>query len=215
MSHEKLHVRRLFCVRQPCPRGRLGFRSQRDLEAHTKTYHEEGGILVPPRVRANPPQINKRIQSEEDSAPNSVKISHPELSKKVSYPKGDKLELHFGETMTDEFRHHLIPIRNGAKIDSVIMLNKNQEPRSVDVDHVLTVEHGGFSLIPALDISPDDTLIAVGLYGFVEILDLNSGETLYGFAVEQPPINSVRFSPDGQLVAFSTSCDLRVRADLR
>lgn len=45
--------------------------------------------------------------------------------------------------------------------NSAIMLNKDQEPRGVDVDHVLTVDYES-SIILALDINPDDILIAVG-----------------------------------------------------
>ena len=51
VSHEQLHVRRLFCNKPNCSRGRIGFRHQRDLKIHERTYHEQGSILVPPRVR--------------------------------------------------------------------------------------------------------------------------------------------------------------------
>lgn len=170
--------------------------------------------MVPPRVRTTPSHIDRRIHFEEYPATNSVKRS-PTLSKRVHYPKSNKLALHFGETMTDEIRGYLEYDFNG---DSVIMLNKNQEPRNVDVDHVLTVNYERSTMVFALDISPDDTLIAVGLRECVEILDLNSGEALYRFEEGgQVDFKSVCFSPDGQLVAFidRTSYDLRVRADLR
>ena len=56
--HEKLHVKRLFCGRPNCARGRIGFARLKDLDTHNKTYHEEGSILVPLRIRKVPSQLN-------------------------------------------------------------------------------------------------------------------------------------------------------------
>ncbi|CAM1505698.1 Fc.00g113350.m01.CDS01 [Cosmosporella sp. VM-42] len=50
-SHEQLHIKRLFCDKPSCARGRIGFKQQRELDMHNKAYHTEGSILIPPRVQ--------------------------------------------------------------------------------------------------------------------------------------------------------------------
>lgn len=174
-SHERLHVKRLFCDKPNCSRGRIGFRHQNDLEAHNRTYHEEGSILVPPRVRKRfdahtafnePPSI---LYDDGGFLPNAdnqlALLAEQHVTKyKTSIPfEVDEIE----QALTTWERPQ--PQENGF----AVLLNEKLKS-SLDVKLMRTLEH--ISRVFCVDLSPDDRLVATGSVYFARVFDIRSGK---------------------------------------
>ncbi|KAK4183141.1 hypothetical protein QBC35DRAFT_478452 [Podospora australis] len=191
VTHERLHVRKLFCVHNDCPRGRIGFQNQRGLDAHTKEYHEKGGVLVPPRVRKVPSDILHITPRQPDRS--------QELASLIK------------EVPSDRDRPQV------SKPNRVIY--NADMPTAEKFSSTLTFKWN--AVIASTDISPDTSLVAFGSNGQATIFDVNTSAVLYrwtgDFDVEEKiwnhrsdtiimcsghekDIYDVCYYPDGQFV---------------
>ncbi|KAI1173029.1 hypothetical protein F4777DRAFT_601066 [Nemania sp. FL0916] len=162
MSHEEIHVRRLFCDKKNCSRSRIGFRKQRDLAAHMCTYHEQESILIPPRVRTT---FNAHTLANETST--SLYGGH-------SLPDGNHPQTFHTTTQEDVIRYETYLPFDAVTIekahsqwenlqsqqDSFAVLRNKNLKASLEVNLVCTFEET--STVQCVDVSPDDLLIAVG-----------------------------------------------------
>jgi hypothetical protein len=173
-AHEKQHVSRLFCVRTGCAIGRLGFGNQRDLVAHNQRYHEEGGILVPPRVRkVRPPSSDTlRFKSSSTQLPNLGKVEDMNIADRS---KANKLSLSFDKETT-EVRNYVRRLRDESTPGMSVVFNQDVD-RVLDFDLILTVSCQSIAF--CVDFSPDSSLVAVGCIGLVAIFEVGSGRKLY------------------------------------
>ena len=176
-AHEKLHVGRLFCVRSSCSIGRLGFRSQRDLDAHNRKYHEEGRILVPPRVRKVVPPASYTDQLKFDSW-----IQSPKHIKLADRSDTIKTTLSFKKEKSENPEHFMKRIKELRSGDGVIF--NSDVDRVVDFEPLLTVPFQ--SVVACVDFSPDSSLIAIGCDLLAAIFDVGSGQILYRLELEIP-----------------------------
>ena len=77
--------------------------------------------------------------------------------------------------------------------------------------------YGSYVSVPALDFSPDGRMLAVGLgdsvrTGLVEVWNLKNRKPLFRKHLERAPVVPVRFSPDGQWLAYGGEAgELRLR----
>lgn len=161
---------------------KVGFGSQKDLVAHNRTYHDEGGILVPPRVRiiasaAGPP---RQTQPDSSHSP-TLKDPNKPLLKVVRSPRNQKLALSFGNsTKTGEIQDKIKSLDiDDNVLDSMTILNADLI-HTPEFEHELTMEYGR---VWCVDINPVSSLVAIGTDELVIIFDLRSGETLYTLQV--------------------------------
>ncbi|KAK4194211.1 hypothetical protein QBC40DRAFT_291183 [Triangularia verruculosa] len=211
-THEELHARQLFCVHQNCARGRIGFQNQRGLDAHTKKYHEEGGILVPPRVRKAPSDIGRTTPRKTDLNPMPTS-SITKVPVVVSNPKCQEIITPFGETTSNQVLESIQQASSGS-VDSAVIYNADML-RVGTFDHMLTFKWD--AVIFAVDISPDVSVVAFGSKNTVAIFDFNTGEIRYRYSLDADDgrdnyVMSVKFSPDGKLLAFAGEDGSQVRA---
>ena len=81
----------------------------------------------------------------------------------------------------------------------------------------LRCDYGSYVSVPALDFSPDGRMLAVGLgdsvrTGLVEVWNLKNRKPLFRKHLERAPVVPVRFSPDGQWLAYGGEAgELRLR----
>ncbi|KAJ2988979.1 hypothetical protein NUW58_g3702 [Xylaria curta] len=218
VSHEQLHVKRLFCDKPNCSRGRIGFRHQRDLDIHERTYHEEGSILVPPRVRKMfsshtvatellaISNIGEQFSSDRNSQAALFTTTQQDVKKfKTLLPfEVDKIE----ETLS-KWRES-----RSSKHNFAVLLNEKLKSR-LDVNLIHTFNHT--SVTCDVDISPDDRLVAAGCDRLIRVFDIHSGEEKYNFEIDASNIDgidyvrAIRFSCDGHyLVSASEDGYIRI-----
>ncbi|KAI0976556.1 hypothetical protein F4678DRAFT_413747 [Xylaria arbuscula] len=205
-SHEQLHVRRLFCNRPNCSRGRIGFRHQRELNVHERTYHEQGSILVPPRVR-------KALDSQT-----------PTIEQRAIFYDGGSFSLEeivdfasLATTQQAAVKYNLIAFNADAidkalakwrssrlRSDDIALLLNEKLTSSLNVSLVHTFEHN--SPVSCANISPNDRLVATGCNKLVRVFDTRTGEEKYTFDAnpsKSPKLNYVRsihFSGNGDFL---------------
>ncbi|KAK0752372.1 hypothetical protein B0T18DRAFT_89592 [Schizothecium vesticola] len=186
-AHEKQHVSRLFCVRTGCAIGRLGFGNQRDLVAHNQRYHEEGGILVPPRVRKVmlPASNTPRFKSHSTLLPNLGKVEDMNI---VDRSKANELSLSF-DIETTKVRDYVRSLGDESTPGMSVVFNQDVN-RVLDFDLLLTVSFQSTAL--CMDFSPDGSLVAVGFNKLVAIFEVSSGQTLYRLDIPGEGDNLVR-----------------------
>ncbi|KAJ8130813.1 hypothetical protein O1611_g2810 [Lasiodiplodia mahajangana] len=183
-SHEQLHVKRLFCDKPNCSRGRIGFRHQKDLDVHKRTYHEQGSILVPPRVRktfkadmggrgiSNISPDDRLFLPDENSCPALPDAMRKNTVKYKALQPFDSSSIKEAFSKWSEIR------QNG---EFAVMLNEKFKS-SLDVNLIYTF--GPNHRVWSLDISPDDRLLARGSSESAQVVDIQTGETKYEFKID-------------------------------
>ncbi|KAI3318736.1 hypothetical protein HD806DRAFT_510815 [Xylariaceae sp. AK1471] len=211
-SHEQLHVKRLFCDKPNCSRGRIGFRNQKDLDIHKRTYHEHGSILVPPRVRKT---FNiQAVASDPSALPYDGGLfslcvnNHPGLlattpQDAVKY----KTLLPFD---TNRIEKALSKVKEPPSLhhDGFAVLLNEKVKSSLDVNLMYTLKHD--SVVCCVDISPDDRLVAIGCNKLARVFDIRTGEEIYifeinaGGIVDYNYVRAIQFSENGHHLAAAS-----------
>lgn len=211
-SHEKLHVKRLFCDMPNCSRGRIGFQRPRDLNAHKRMYHEEGSILVPPRVRKTfEPEIvmNQLYSSSSDGGllQQSMSIQPGAIAQKQQDMMKHKISLTF---TPDQITTALAESSELAKQQKAFSVLVNEKlPSALDVNLICSLDHQ--SVVCCVDISADDNLIATGCNQSAQVFNIRTGEKKRHFNIDVDSSSTsdlycrcVRFTNDGRyLIAGS------------
>ncbi|RYC58773.1 hypothetical protein CHU98_g7433 [Xylaria longipes] len=208
-SHERLHVKRLFCDKPNCSRGRIGFRHQNDLDAHKRAYHEEGGILVPPRVRK---RFNASISYNNEAFSNVN--NHPALPARTQQHVTKHQTLIPFEV--DEIKQALTTWRQSRpQEDGFAVLLNEKFKSSLDVSLICTLQHTGD--VSCVDLSPDERLVATGGDNFARVFDIRSGSENFCFYINSNDdlgncsVRGIRFSSDGHyLVTAATDGLVRI-----
>lgn len=201
-SHEQLHVRRLFCNKPNCARGRIGFRHQGDLKNHERTYHQQGSILVPPRVR-------KAFDSD------TIASKHEAISYDggLFSPNGnDHSASRPSTTQQDVVKYKtLIPFdvnrigealakwkKSRSQPNSFALLQNEKLKSSLDVNLIHIFPHD--SSVLCVKINPDDRFIATGCTKLARVFDIRTREEKYYFDINphgynmEMDIRSINFS---------------------
>ncbi len=210
-SHEQLHLKRLFCDKPNCSRGRIGFRNQKDLDVHERTYHEEGSILVPPRVRKafNAPTVtNEQLAISNDGELRSQDEENRSavLSIRQQGVVKYKTLLPFNANRIKETLSKWKALRSHQESFAVLLNEKFKS--SLDVNLMYTLNHDG--LISCVDISPDDHLVATGCNDLARVFDIRTGEEKYTFEMiiehtaKDTYVAAVRFTGDGHHLAVAS-----------
>ncbi|KAI1366204.1 hypothetical protein F5Y08DRAFT_302008 [Xylaria arbuscula] len=212
VSHEQLHVKRLFCNTPNCSRGRIGFRHQRDLKAHECTYHEQGSILVPSRVRKtfniHTLPNEQRVMSYDISR--SSKLSSPDegidsASISATQPGVAKYKplISFDKVYEAraEWRYRL------QSNEFALLRNKKRNP-NLDVNLMHTFQHD--SVVTCVDVSPDDHFLAITCKKTARVFDIrtrdevNSFDIRHSFPVGVNHIEAIHFICQGHYLAGAT-----------
>jgi len=204
-SHEQLHVRRLFCNRPNCSRGRIGFRYQRDLKVHERTYHEQGSILVPPRVR-------KVFDSHTLASEQQAIISYDGGS--FSLDENVHSASH-ATTQQNVVKYKSLMSFSASRIEDALaawgssplrsdgfalLLNGNLKS-GLDVNLMHTFNHN--SVVCCVSISPDDSLVATGCDKLVRVFAIRTGKEIFAFDTNQSNssdenyVRAIQFSGNG------------------
>ncbi|KAI0376508.1 hypothetical protein F5Y04DRAFT_209138 [Hypomontagnella monticulosa] len=88
VAHEQLHLKRLFCDKPGCDTSRFGFKRQKDLTSHNRIYHEEGGVLIPARIRKPPLAISGLEKRIGDIISGPAEQSMENTRSRESHPTG-------------------------------------------------------------------------------------------------------------------------------
>lgn len=203
-SHEQLHVKRLFCNMPNCPRGRIGFRHQRDLKVHERTYHEQGSILVPPRVRK---VFNSQTLASEQQAIsfNGGSFSLDENVHSASRATTQQNVVKYKSLISfsaNTIKDALAEWKSSSlRSDGFALLLNEKLKSSLDVNLMHTFEHN--SVVCCVSISPDDRLVATGCNKLVRIFDIRTGEEKFTFTTNHSNasgdkyVRAIQFSSNG------------------
>ncbi|KAL6812597.1 hypothetical protein V8C40DRAFT_256786 [Trichoderma camerunense] len=211
-SHEKLHVKRLFCNMPNCSRGKIGFQRPRDLNAHKRMYHEEGSILVPPRVRKTfEPEIvmNQVYPSSSDGGllRQSINIQPGAPAQKQQDMIKHKISLTLD---SDQITTALAESRELAQQQKAFSILVNEKLTStLDVNLICSFDHQ--KVVCSVDISADDNLVATGCNQSAQVFNIRTGEKKCHFNINVHNLSNdelycrcVRFTNDGKyLIAGS------------
>ncbi|KAI0427614.1 WD40-repeat-containing domain protein [Xylaria sp. FL1042] len=192
-SHEQLHIKRLFCDKPNCSRGRLGFRHQKDLDTHKRTYHEEGSILVPPTVRKTFDTRTVVSPIRSTSVEGGLFLRQDDVKFATLLPfDTDRLDKAVKEWKDSQWQKTCFAHMKNEKLKSTL-----------DVNLLHTFDYNDNSRRPCIDISPDDQLLATGQDKQVLVFDVRSGERIYTFTIDNNAndkysVSVVRFAGDGR-----------------
>ncbi|KAI1734594.1 hypothetical protein F4680DRAFT_336723 [Xylaria scruposa] len=207
-SHEQLHVKRLFCDKPNCSRGRIGFRHQKDLDIHKHTYHEQGSILVPPRVRkkfsthtiASELSVityNGGLFSLDEN--NLLAAAQQDVVKYKTLLPFDAIQL---QDAISKWRE------SPVQLDSFAVLLNDKVKSSLDVGLIHAFKHD--SVVCSVDISPDDRLVATGCDKSAQVFDIRTGKKKYQFYINESGVlgtnhvRAIRFSNNGHCIAAAS-----------
>ncbi|KAI1496314.1 hypothetical protein F5X99DRAFT_75957 [Biscogniauxia marginata] len=209
-SHERSHIRRLFCDKPMCPRGRMGFPGLKELAKHNTACHSEGSILVPPRVKGLR-HGNALSQSYNDSknGPNPMKnrtLRRNERTEALSQIKPGTLDAVISQ----------IPKTNEHDMNWKVLYDNNcDESLYMNLRLTISVESGKNPIA----FNPAGDRIAIGSDDGTQIFHAHTGEQIRTLLV--PPnhdligyIMSVSFSPNGMTLAVGDTNGLLRVSDL-
>ncbi|GAB1314764.1 hypothetical protein MFIFM68171_04974 [Madurella fahalii] len=208
IDHEKLHVRGIYCARPNCWRASIAFRHQKDLADHNRRYHAEGCILVPPRVRVvepdhGQPEPNLNL----GPVPDSGSSARPRSYAVVPSPTCKKTTLSFGNAMSQALQN---AARRGLSdsCDSIVIFTQDTKAR-IEVGHIRTIRLDNRP--SGACFSPYGTLIAIGYYGLVEMVDADFRKLLYRYGFRDTRAgraSELSFSPSAKLLAIAAGDEL-------
>ncbi|KAJ3578997.1 hypothetical protein NPX13_g1567 [Xylaria arbuscula] len=193
-------------------RDQIGFRHQRDLKAHERTYHEQGSILVPPRVRTT---------FDIHTLPNEQRAMSYDMSRSggLSSPDKDIDSASISATQLDVAKYK--PLVSFDKVyearaewryrlqsnEFALLRNKNWNPK-LDVNLMHTFQHD--SVVTCVDVSPDDHFLAISCQETARVFDIRTrGLVNYfnihdSFPVGDNHIVAIHFICQGNYLAGAT-----------
>ncbi|KAH7302967.1 hypothetical protein B0I35DRAFT_447536 [Stachybotrys elegans] len=192
LAHERLHTQRLLCPQPGCRMGRIGFQKHQDLKRHMRAHHQEGGLLVPPKVRQS---SANRLSPDT----NHGEIVFDERVERCPNGMSGGVQVLKGSDVRYEFRNG--NIIQHATTDWIYFCDL-EKPDRLRIDHLHSLDTKG--LCNDIRFSHGGDLVAFSSHLSIQLHRVKTGQFIAAFKCSDGLARSACFSADDKVFVAAT-----------